>query len=114
MVSYGFSWVVISVQDARGSRGRVAISDFKDPAGTILLAENEWGWHDTFEPATYKGKSTGSSYFNLCNSPEMRAAGRPIRHGGRCNYIFSDGHVRSLLYGETKEPQNLWTLNPKD
>ena len=114
-VSYGFSWAVIAVQDARGSKGRVAIKDFKDPAGTILLAENEWGWHDTFEPATYKGVSTGSpgNLTNLCNTPEMRAR-YPERHSGRGSYIFSDGHVATLSYAQTKEPQNLWTLDPRD
>lgn len=109
-VSYGYSYKV--VEAAKG--GRPTLAAFKDPAGTILLAENEWGWHDTYEPKTFNGKATGSTLVNLCNTPEVRAAKYPERHFGRCDYIFSDGHVQSLKYEQTKEPANMWTLDPTD
>jgi prepilin-type N-terminal cleavage/methylation domain-containing protein len=109
-VSYGYSYKVVEAANS----GRPRLSAFKDPAGTILLAENEWGWHDTYEPMEYKGKSTGSTLVNLCNTPDVRKHGYPERHFGRCDYIFSDGHVQSLKYEQTKEPSNMWTLDPAD
>jgi len=109
--SYGYSWSV-------AGRGRLPMSLFKDPAGTILLAENEWGWHDTFEPTQFKGKPTGQTnagIVNLCNVEEvMQKWSVPQRHFGKSNFIFADGHVKAMTYAETKEPRNLWTLDPRD
>jgi prepilin-type N-terminal cleavage/methylation domain-containing protein/prepilin-type processing-associated H-X9-DG protein len=113
MTSYGFSWIVIEELEKRGSRGRALMSDFKDPAGTILLAENEWGWHDVFEPATFEGQPTGSPA-HLTNLANALTPAYPQRHAGRNNYIFADGHVQNHTYAQTKRPKNLWTLSPVD
>ena len=121
-VTYGFSWAVITDSHYASNQGHVPMAAFKDPAGTILLAENEWGWHDTYEPMTYnnngKQVSTGQTTdwaVNLCNDPGvMSKYNVPQRHFGRNDYIYADGHVKSVVYLDTKIPKNQWTLEPND
>lgn len=118
--SYGFSWRFVDWPDhpGWGATHPARASDFKDPAGTIFLAENEDGQHVTNEPYSFNGKATGvdpSLQVNLANDPTaLLTLHTKQRHFGRTSYIFSDGHVRNMLYADTKIPKDMWTLNPND
>jgi prepilin-type N-terminal cleavage/methylation domain-containing protein/prepilin-type processing-associated H-X9-DG protein len=120
--SYGYNWTLVNLSLVMANPprdGRLKTSLIKDPTGTIFLGENENGNHITYEPVQFEGKSTGapssSGYQNLANDPEVMGRLRvPQRHGGKNNYIFADGHVRTLVYSATKKPSNMWSLVPND
>jgi len=100
----------------------------KDPAGTILLAEQPEG-----------GNIAGNDYPSFCKGPTGPAeAGdqTPYQivtgakhaygakayglHSRRFNYLFHDGHVGTLKItdtvgsGRTNAPRGMWTLTPGD
>jgi prepilin-type N-terminal cleavage/methylation domain-containing protein len=115
--SYGFNYTMVSFSGTVPADGRMRSSMFKDPAGTIFLAENENGNHITWESLTFNGLQTGSNQdlVNLANDPVVMQTYRvPRKHFGRNDYIFADGHVASLVYAQTKTPKNMWTLKATD
>ena len=62
------------------------------------------------EEASITIKSGGKEFF-----PEFPANGRMIHtHRGRTNWLFWDGHVRSLTVHQTLTPDNMWTTRPED
>lgn len=120
--SYGYNWTLVNLSLVMSNAprdGRLTRHLIKDPAGTIFLAENENGGHITYEPVSFQGKSTGApdspAYQNLANDPEvMRRLRVPERHFGSNNYIFADGHVKTMVYSSTKVPHNMWSLRADD
>jgi prepilin-type N-terminal cleavage/methylation domain-containing protein/prepilin-type processing-associated H-X9-DG protein len=120
------------------------ISQFGDPAGTIIIAENVTnnvilGENDLGIKRPWENTSSffnqSSAYLvqnclaeNASSACTQYEPGSPIGgvHGGRWNYLFQDGHVKSLTpvqtlgtsattYGVTSsQPLGMWTVAPND
>ncbi len=112
-------------------------SVLRDPAGTILLAENTHGqqcagniWTCICIGPQYSGNNGDALYQT---NPQSSAPQNPTSKDGvnqgnllyraqynRFNYVFSDGHVQGLRMEQTigggtlASPKGMWTAAPGD
>jgi prepilin-type processing-associated H-X9-DG protein len=105
-ISYGYSEAIVYPTEPwlqkpnnGGPIDRRSLSDFPAPSRTILLAENSWGWHDT-----WYDKNFTYAFQNLDYE----------RHMYRSIFVFCDGHAAMLKMESTIKPHNLWTIKPGD
>jgi prepilin-type N-terminal cleavage/methylation domain-containing protein/prepilin-type processing-associated H-X9-DG protein len=85
----------------------------KEPAGTLLLAEN---------PKT--NNIVGNEWPSTVDSPsgQLEGYGGPVYllHNGRFNYLFHDGHSQLLKHpatvgtGKLSAPKGMWTVTAGD
>ena len=76
-------------RDSTGNRIFVGLvsKKFKQPSRTIIMADSGYA-------VTYK--YFGYCYAQIKNNAFEGSAGYMLRHGGKCNVLFGDGHVDSL------------------
>jgi prepilin-type N-terminal cleavage/methylation domain-containing protein/prepilin-type processing-associated H-X9-DG protein len=103
MNSCATSWYPAT--DPNGRPEKVApLTDAKipRPAETIIVAENTWGTADIHMEWTW----------SICNGVHTHMSTRAP--GGRSNFIFFDGHAKSLKWAQTVLPvnENMWELQP--
>jgi len=87
------------------------------PARTILLTERA-----TTNNIAYSASAADLSLNALAAQQPARlsAQGKTLNPGGRYNYLFVDGHVKSLQVqetlgtGSTNSPKGFWTIDPND
>jgi len=111
-VSYGYNEAIVYPTESyllkddpnnpgrKTSIDRRSLTDFLAPSRTILLAENYWGWHDTWD-------QVGHSIYQFANLDKER-------HLGSSNFVFCDGHASTMRWEATRSPKDLWTINPND
>jgi prepilin-type N-terminal cleavage/methylation domain-containing protein/prepilin-type processing-associated H-X9-DG protein len=73
------------------------------PSETILFGEKE---------EEYNGVPVGDFLMDLRTFNEESVLDQ-TRHMGRANYAFVDGSVRSLRFGQSLRPVNLWGVTPE-
>lgn len=86
-----------TVNDRPISANAAALADFVTPSRTILVGEQST--NSTNEPYFLH-----TSYF----SPPTNSL---VNHLGMSNYLFIDGHVKSLKPTATAVPFNMWIVN---
>jgi prepilin-type N-terminal cleavage/methylation domain-containing protein/prepilin-type processing-associated H-X9-DG protein len=112
---YGCNLNVITSGTANG----YTLSEIASPSETIVIADTtNWGGNYlTGQGGTFGGggkvaeltpanldATTGYNKPTGCNGHGLLAQ----RHNGVANILFLDGHVKSLQYGQTMVPSNLW------
>ncbi|MGA1238325.1 MAG: type II secretion system protein [Rhodothermales bacterium] len=75
------------------------------PAETISFGEKRTG-----SPHVYMDVLQGQKGNDLEELEHARHGGKPNRRAGRSNFAFCDGSVRSLGFGQSITPVNLWSL----
>jgi prepilin-type processing-associated H-X9-DG protein len=72
------------------------------PAQTIIIGENTWETADIHMEWTW----------GICNGVHTHMTTRAP--GGRANFVFFDGHAKSMKWAQTVEPinENKWELDP--
>jgi prepilin-type N-terminal cleavage/methylation domain-containing protein/prepilin-type processing-associated H-X9-DG protein len=110
-ISYGMNSCVTTwypVNDPNGRPDKVSpLTEAKvpRPAETIIIAENTWATADIHMEWTWGGTAG-------CNGVMTHMTYRAP--GGRANFIFFDGHAKSLKWAQTIFPinENKWELQP--
>jgi prepilin-type processing-associated H-X9-DG protein len=77
------------------------LSAIKRPATTITFMETtspKWYWYPTPSPGSAESEAKQSNPANKMG----------IRHRGKGNYLFADGHVRTLSVRQTLAPTVMW------
>jgi prepilin-type N-terminal cleavage/methylation domain-containing protein/prepilin-type processing-associated H-X9-DG protein len=83
-------------------------SSIREPARTLLLGEKDadsMHWYldyETYEDITQLDQTRHSS----------KVQGRDFEGSGGSNYLFADGGVRFLRFGECVNPVNMWAITP--
>ena len=77
-----------------------ALSDVVSPASCLLVGESVVGVAQFGEYYCCSANSVAAGY----------TAVAPIPHGSRSNYLFCDGHVKTLRPSETGFPINMWNV----
>jgi prepilin-type processing-associated H-X9-DG protein len=100
----------------------------RDPAGTILLAEepngrnaagNDWPSFCA-GPNENSGLGLGPDCFQIAQTQYGYGAAAYGLHAKRFNYLFHDGHVQIMKTTETvgagtaTQPKGMWTMTPGD
>ncbi len=82
--------------DENGGRN---LSEINSPAQKIIVAENTRDWKDY-----------GASWWTNTTDWRKESAGGSgfAGHLGTSNYLFADGHVKSLRPTQTATPFNMW------
>ena len=87
-----------------GYGGSTALSDVLTPAGTLLVGDSVIGAQEFGDYVCCIGG----------DGPNAEAKGytgvAPENHGGRSNYLFCDGHVKTLKPAQTGFPINMWNI----
>jgi len=106
--------------DAKGYKASVV----KDPAGTILLAEepNIQNVAGNIWPCICNGPRGAGDLYQLDPSPSAKNFGNDQYgiHSHRFNYLFHDNHVQALKLEQTvgsgtlSTPKGMWTVNAGD
>jgi prepilin-type processing-associated H-X9-DG protein len=105
-----FSGVDTTNQHA-GSR---LVTSVKDPEQKIMMIEEAGAFGMIYQiPATliWEAQSPGSMNYPGVLSAEPNPL--DLRHQGRSNYLFADGHVKAYTLRQTLTPTVLWD-NTKD
>lgn len=104
-ISYGYNEAIVYPKESwlckpdGTSIDRRSLSDFPAPSRTILLAENNWGWHDT-----WYDQRVLYAFQNLDGE----------RHIDRSVMVFADGHAAFMKLETTVKPHDLWTIKISD
>lgn len=77
--------------------------EFEKPATTVMVADQSWPlWH-----GVRAGPYDDDGDCDIWNVA--------LRHDGRVNICFVDGHVKSMLWEQTIPPnENIWSIYPYD
>lgn len=73
------------------------IAEIEAPANLIFLAETRWQYPDI------------AGWGMDGRAPNSFISGPIQSHNNRCNWLFADGHAKSLKLAQTCSPQDLWT-----
>lgn len=84
------------------------LSQIPQPSETITFGEKRTG-----SPHAYMDFVQGVKGNDLEELEHGRHGGRPGARDGSSNYSFTDGSVRSLPYGKSINPVNLWAITDK-
>ena len=82
----------------------VSLSSIPNPSETIMFGEKK-----SASPQAYMDFLQGQGGGDDINEVEHGRHGRSGNRSGRSNFAFVDGSVRSLGYGQSITPINLWT-----
>ncbi|MBW3625259.1 MAG: DUF1559 domain-containing protein [Armatimonadetes bacterium] len=112
-LSYGFTWFHGSVETEE-----ILAEIGRNPAGAILLGETRLpGFFLPYLSPTFAAEDASMSVKSggIEVLPDLPPNGRLIHaHRGRTNWLFWDGHVKSLSVRRTLTPVNMWTTRQKD
>jgi prepilin-type N-terminal cleavage/methylation domain-containing protein/prepilin-type processing-associated H-X9-DG protein len=105
--SYSVNYTVHLLDDG------LKISEVEQPAQTISGADSCTG-HPGIHSTTYSGNPIGSvwreDYWSEgeCHAAYSRV---PPIHNGMANFVFIDGHVKSMTAPNTTSPVHLWRID---
>ena len=108
------------------------MNGWNDHFATILNAAEfarylEWDWPEGIresaiprpsETITFGEKKSGVFHVHMdfmrgdAAILEHARHGSHSRQGGGSNFAFADGSVRTLRYGSSVDPENLWAITP--
>ena len=91
---YSTAWGGVQPMNQQGAGGGIALAQIKSSSQLILVGER--GNNNT-DPEYYRPDTTGN--FTLQN------------HLGMSNFLFADGHVKSMKPTATGTPINLWNVD---
>lgn len=98
----GIPWQVFTGEGLYGTEASITELVIQDPTDTVIFGEK-------FEPVV-------QFHMDLAHFDDGAWMGRQIidetKHGSGANYIFADGSVRFLLWGQSFAPINLWAVIP--
>jgi len=85
------------------------------PSATIAIAEYQNSWNQiAYSLGCGDVKAYNPGYtieYSLQNTPAPLDQGKAGYHAGSNNWLFCDGHVKSLKYADTLAPANLWLFS---
>ncbi|RME93990.1 MAG: type II secretion system protein [Verrucomicrobia bacterium] len=84
------------------------LSNVPEPSDTITFGEKKTG-----SPHAYMDFRQGQKGNDLEELEHARHLGKPDRRAGSSNYGFVDGSARSLRFGRSITPVNLWAIVPE-
>ncbi len=93
-IGYGYNWGITSNTSSGLVYGRTNTSQWRVNAGKPLAALNSPSEMFAF------GDTGDSPRYTICVNYNIQyyAIGAPLRHGGRFNMAFVDGHAKSVLF----------------
>lgn len=101
-----------SAMDGMAKGGR-RIGEIAKPSSTILLVEDHHE-NNVISWADHGGKTWQKNWtyeYTLPGRLKNEDPGKRGFHQGRNNWLFVDGHVESLSYEDTIEPNNRWKID---
>ena len=110
------------------SSGVNGLAQIDEPASTIMIADTQAPWNDT-KLDWIGAKSIGDTADTIDNGGGPGLPGAPGQfqgnqipafgplpefqnHQGFVNFVFADGHVKSMKLAQTLLPTSLWDENP--
>jgi prepilin-type N-terminal cleavage/methylation domain-containing protein/prepilin-type processing-associated H-X9-DG protein len=98
----GINWRGFTDEGLFGTEASISEMVIQDPTDTIIFGE--------------KLESSPHFHMDVVLGDHDEAFGRNIldetKHGSGSNYVFADGSVRFLRWGEAFSPINLWGITP--
>lgn len=93
-IGYGYNWGITSNASSGLIYGRTSAPGWRVNAGKPLAA------FDTPSSLIAMGDTGDSPRYTLCADyiNQYSAVGAPLRHGGRFNMAFVDGHAKNVLF----------------
>ena len=104
LVSYGCNETVL-----RTRNGTTLLNDIQNPAGLFLVGETDGAGYNLHNPPNppLLSPDCGGCDFQVTGSRTDLFAGHLIRS----NWLFADGHVRSLRPTQTCQGTDIWDLD---
>ena len=101
--SRGIPWEQFTGEGLYGTEASISEFVLQDPTDTIIFGE--------------KFEQIPQFHMDLMHYDDGAWLGREIvderKHGSGANYVFADGSVRFLLWGQSFAPINLWGITPE-
>ena len=98
----GIPWEQFTAEGLYGTEASVSETVIQDPSDTVIFGE--------------KYEKVRQFHMDLMHYDDGAWMGREIvdelKHGRGANYVFADGSVRFLLWGQSFAPINLWAITP--
>jgi prepilin-type processing-associated H-X9-DG protein len=99
----GIPWEQFTAEGLYGTEASVSENVIQDPSDTVIFGE--------------KYERVRQFHMDLMHYDDGAWMGREIvdelKHGRGANYVFADGSVRLLLWGQSFAPINLWAITPR-
>ena len=101
-VSYGYNYLSFyNTAEADISNSAAGISQL------FVMYDSDWSWNNCGVPSTCDIQTRDLQAFNTGNT-----AGKTVWHNNKGNYLYADGHVKTVDWSQLKWEQMIYTVAP--